>query len=61
MEKKLPEGVMCQDNSDKKETRREAESVLSNLAKHLAALKDSKGRLNDEAKRSYLQVRFHFS
>ena len=61
VEGKLPDGALCEhsksDSSlDMVEVKRKAESVLSDLAKHLVALKDSEGRLNEEAKRSYLQV-----
>lgn len=37
------------------EVRNQAESILNNLAKNLVALKASEGRLNETARRSYLQ------
>jgi hypothetical protein len=36
--------------------RHKAEAILNDLAKHLVALKSSEGRLNEEARKSYLQV-----
>jgi hypothetical protein len=40
--------------------RQNAETLLNDLAKHLVALKASEGRLNDEARRSYLQVSHYY-
>lgn len=39
------------------EVRAKAENLLNDLAKHLVALKASEDRLNNEARRQYLQVR----
>ena len=63
IESKLPDGMLCSlsnNNSDIDliEVRNKAESILNNLAKHLVALKASEGRLNEVARRSYLQVSF---
>ena len=61
VEKKLPEGLICQNNSDSKNNkmvRHEAETILCNLSKHLSELKESEGLLNSDAKRAYLQVSY---
>lgn len=36
--------------------RRNAHNILCDIAKHLAAMKEGKGRLSNDAKRNYLQV-----
>lgn len=61
VESKLPEDGLCQQQSVDSNVnmalvRQNAELVLNDLAKHLVALKASEGRLNDDARRSYLQV-----
>ena len=60
VESKLPNGALCQhqqsSNANMMAIRQKAESLLSNIVKHLVALKEGDGRLSDEAKRSYLQV-----
>ena len=58
----IPDGNVCQPESgvsdiDMAGVRRKAETILSDLAKHLVALKESEGRLSVDAKRLYLQVR----
>jgi hypothetical protein len=62
VEKKLPEDMLCNRESgesayDIAEIRAKAENLLNDLAKHLVALKASEDRLNNEARRQYLQVR----
>jgi hypothetical protein len=62
IEKKLPDDVLCQNQQQKESDvdmmaiRHKAETILNDLAKHLVALKSSEGRLNQEARKSYLQV-----
>lgn len=60
IECKLPDNVLCQKNHegtnlDMLMIRHQAEAVLNDLAKHLVALKASEDRLNDNARKSYLQ------
>mmetsp|Transcript_5712 Transcript_5712/g.10819 ORF Transcript_5712/g.10819 Transcript_5712/m.10819 type:complete len:385 (+) Transcript_5712:2678-3832(+) len=61
VEKKLPDDVLCQNQWNQSDVdmiaiRHKAENILNDLAKHLVALKSSEGRLNQEARKSYLQV-----
>ena len=63
IENKLPDDILCQKQSetsgvDFAEVRQKAETILNDLAKHLVALKASEERLNEEARRLYLQVTF---
>ena len=58
IENELPEEMLCRaPNVENQDTKQRAKKILSDLAKHLIALKDSTGQLNMTAKRSYLQVR----
>lgn len=55
VESKLPNGALCQQqrssNANMMAIRQKAETLLSNIVKHLVALKEGDGRLSDEAKR----------
>jgi hypothetical protein len=60
----MPDGLLCNQNIsstsvDSFNIRHKAESILSNIAKHLVALKDNQSRLHDTAKKTYLQVRLN--
>lgn len=58
----MPGASLCENiNSDSlnqhnAENRRTAHDILCDLAKHLAALKETEGRLSNDAKRVFLQV-----
>lgn len=59
IEKNLPESSLCKKtegpNTDLLELQVRAERILTDIAKHLIAMKESQCRLTKEAKRSYLQ------
>lgn len=59
VEKNLPESSLCTRTSgpimDLLELRVRSEQILSDIAKHLVAMKESQSRLGKEARRSYLQ------
>jgi DNA mismatch repair ATPase MutS len=63
VQEKVPGADLCEhENNDSinpnfAENRRNAHNILCDLAKHLTALKESEGRLNNDAKRTFLQVR----
>ena len=56
---KLPDGALCEAEESSRDHQRKvirkAESILSDFAKRLVALKESDGRLSMEAKRSFLE------
>ena len=63
VQRKMPTADLCQShhschNENFAENQRGAHRILSEVAKHLTAIKESEGRLRKDAKRNYLQVCF---
>eukprot|EP00804_Cyclotella_cryptica_P011454 CCRYP_016393-RB/>CCRYP_016393-RB protein AED:0.23 eAED:0.23 QI:109/1/1/1/0.6/0.5/6/1021/1134 len=62
VQQKMPGGDLCENtnsdslNQNNAENRPNAHDILCDLAKHLTALKETDGRLSNDAKRVFLQV-----
>jgi DNA mismatch repair ATPase MutS len=63
VQEKMPGADLCEHDDNTSldpsfaEHRRNAQNILCDLSKHLMAMKESEGRLNNDAKRVFLQVR----